>query len=172
MDAHPRCGVAAPRLMREDSSLASAGFEFRADGEGRWDARAMLRGFPCDFADAVAAAPVAALGHGCLVVRRSLFELAGGFAEDYFEAQRQAVDFSARVKSHGLEVWRTATQPLFDLSVSLAATPVAQALDRRTLEQRWRTAGAAAETQAETSPAPDAANTKTRQRSRRRRRAA
>ena len=172
MDAHPRCGVAAPRLMREDSSLTSAGFEFATDGVGRWDAKAMLRGFPCDFADAATAGPVAALGHGCLVVRRSLFELAGGFAEDYFEAQRQAVDFSARVKSHGLEVWRTATPPLFDLSAPHVTSAVAQTLDRRTLEQRWRTAGAAAEAHAETSPAPGAENTKTRPRLRRRRRAA
>jgi len=172
MDAHPRCGVAAPRLMREDCSLASAGFEFAVDAEGRWDAKPMLRGFPCDFTDAAAAAPVAALGHGCIVVRRSLFELAGGFATDYLDAQRQAADFSARVTSRGFEVWRTATPPLFDLSIGTNAAPVAAALDRRTLEQRWRTAMDATEAQPAAASEADAEPTKTRQRSRRRRRAA
>jgi hypothetical protein len=172
MDAHPRCGVAAPRLLREDYSLASAGFEFTDDAEGRWDAKPLLRGFPCDFAGAAAAAPVPALGHGCLVVRRSLFELASGFAEDYFDAQRAAVDFSARVTSHGFEVWRAATPPLFDLSIAPAATPVASALDRRMLEQRWHNAAAATQAQQAAVPEPDAEPSKTRQRSRRRRRAA
>jgi hypothetical protein len=171
MDAHPRCGVAGPRLMREDCSLASAGFEFGADTDDRWDVKPLLRGFPCDFADAAAAAPVPALGHGCLVVRRSLFELAGGFAEDYLDAQRQAADFTARVTSHGFEIWRTATPPLFDLSVPRGTAPVAAALDRRMLEQRWRSA-ATAETKREAAPQADAEPTKTRQRSRRRRRVA
>src|SRR5262249_37671968 len=41
LDSHPRCGMAGPRLAREDGSLASAGLEFANDIEGRWDAKPM-----------------------------------------------------------------------------------------------------------------------------------
>jgi hypothetical protein len=170
MDAHPRCGMAGPRLMRDDGSLASAGLEFGPDIEGRWDAKPLLRGFPCDFPAATAAAPVAGLAHGCVIIRRSLFELVGGFAEDYLDRQRQSADVGARVSSHGLEVWRTATAPLFDLAIERTVSTLAAELDRRALEQRWRSLMTAEPVAAET-PAPDA-EPKSRTRARRRRRVA
>ena len=172
LDAHPRCGMAGPRLIREDGSLTSAGFEFTVDIEGRWHAKPMLQGFPCDFAAATAAAPVAALGSGCAVLRRSLFELIGGFAEDYFEPQSQSADLSARVASHGFEIWRTATPALLDLALPSAGSAMARELDRRSLEQRWHIAVATRDADATSAPEPQTEPTRTRQRSRRRRRAA
>jgi hypothetical protein len=171
LDAHPRCGLAGPRLMREDGSLASAGLDFASGPDGAWDAQPLMRGFPCDFAAAAAAAPAAALGGGCLVLRRSAFELVGGFAEEYFAADARGADLSARIRSRGFEVWRTATAPLFDFAVRSKGAPVAAELDRRALEKHWR------EVLAQISHVPEvaqpaAAPTKTRHRQRRRRRVA
>jgi hypothetical protein len=171
MDAHPRCGAAGPRLMREDGSLASAGLEFAPDVEGRWDAKPLLRGFPCDFPPATAAAPVAGLAHGCTIIRRSLFDLVGGFAEAYLDRQRQSADLGARVSSHGFEIWRTATMPLFDFAVDKAVPGLAVELDRRALEQRWRNALTAEPVKTADTVEPDA-EPKTRTRVRRRRRVA
>jgi hypothetical protein len=163
--------MAGPRLMREDGSLASAGLEFGLDIEGRWDAKPLLRGFPCDFPTAAAAAPVAGLAHGCMIIRRSLFELVGGFSEDYLDRQRQNADLGARVSSHGFEVWRTATAPLFDFAVDKSVSTLTAELDRRALEQRWRSATVAEPVAMAGTPEPDA-EPKSRARARRRRRAA
>jgi hypothetical protein len=167
MDAHPRCGVAGPRLMREDCSLASAGLDLAIDAEGRWDATPLLRGFPCDFPAAAAAARVGALALGCVVMRRSVFEMVGGFAEDYLDPLRQAADLGARASAHGFEVWRTATPALFDFAADRTSPLVAE-IDRRLLEQRWRGQLADEPTQAENPQAEP----KSRARTRRRRRAA
>ncbi|HEX2113919.1 MAG TPA: hypothetical protein VHM01_05895, partial [Alphaproteobacteria bacterium] len=167
MDAHPRCGVAGPRLMREDCSLASAGLDFATDAEGRWDAGPLLRGFPCDFPVASTAARVGALALGCIVMRRSVFEMVGGFADDYLDSLRQAADLGARVSAHGFEVWRTATPALFDFTTERTSPLVAE-IDRRLLEQRWRSLAAERPAQAE----KPQAEPKTRARTRRRRRAA
>jgi hypothetical protein len=168
LDAHPRCGVAAPRLMREDGSLASAGLDLAVDAEGRWDATPLLRGFPCDFPAASAAARVDAVALGCIVMRRSVFEMIGGFAEDYLDALRLGADLGARVSAHGFEVWRTATPALFDFA-NERTSPLAAEIDRRQLEQRWR--GQASAQAADEAPEPQT-EPKTRARSRRRRRAA
>lgn len=171
LDAHPRCGLAGPRLMREDGSLAAVGLDFTAGLDGTWGAQPLMRGFPCDFAAAAAAAPVAALGGGALALRRSLFELVGGFAEEYFAADARGADLSARIRSRGFEVWRTATAPLFDFAVRSESTPVAAELDRRALEKHWRDVLAQVNDMPEVAK-PAAAPTKTRQRQRRRRRVA
>lgn len=169
LDAHPRCGAAGPRLMREDGSLSAAGFDLAVDADGRWGTQPLLRGFPSAFPAAAAASPVPALSAGCLVARRSVFELVGGFAQDYFGALSVGADFSARVASRGFEIWRTDTPALFDFSLNRDESPVAVELDRRALEQRWR--GAASAT-TEAAAEPEAEPAKPRQRTRRRRRVA
>jgi hypothetical protein len=134
--------------------------------------KALYQGFPCDFAAAAAAGPVAALPFGCFVVRRSLFEMAHGFDESYFGALRQGADFSARIRSHGFEVWRAAEPMLFDFATEdrTAVPDVRAELDRRVLEQSWRQAITGSEP-ARTGPA-ESQPAKTRVRARRRRRAA
>jgi hypothetical protein len=167
LDAHPRCGAAGPRLLREDCSLASAGIDFAADDDGRWDATPLLRGFPSDFAAATAAARIGALALGCIVMRRSVFEMVGGFAEDYLDPIRQAADLGARVNARGFEVWRAATPALFDFAAD-RASPIVAEIDRRLLAQRWQAQTAKQPAQAE----EPSAEPKTRGRNRRRRRAA
>jgi hypothetical protein len=173
LDARPRCGLVGTRLMREDHSLAAAGAEFAPDGDGRWDVKRLYQGFPCDFDDAGEATPVAVLPFGCLATRRSMFELAGGFAKDYFTTLRQAADLSARIRSHGFEIWRAAEPLLFDLGIEerIAPRDIRTELDRRLLEQRWRAAASTA-VQADERPATTESQSKTRARTRRRRRAA
>jgi hypothetical protein len=175
LDARPRCGLVGARLAREDHSLAAAGAEFAPGASGDWDVTRLYQGFPCDFDAAVEAAPVATLPSGCLVIRRSMFDLAGGFAEDYFTPLRQAADLGARVRSHGFEVWRAAAPMLLDLGTDerLAAHDVRAELDRRLLEQRWRDK-AGAQDPAGTLPAAGEPQSQSKQRvrTRRRRRAA
>jgi hypothetical protein len=167
LDAHPRCGAAGPRLLREDCSLASAGLDFTTASEDRWDAVPLLRGFPSDFPAASDAARVGALALGCIAMRRSVFGMVGGFAEDYLDPVRQAADLGARVNAHGFEVWRAATPALFDFAAD-RASPVVAEIDRRLLAQRWQAQMAGQPAQAE----EPSAEPKTRGRSRRRRRAA
>lgn len=140
--AHPRCGVVTPRLVFEDHSLAASGADFRADAGGAWDVRRLYQGFPCDFPSASHDAPVGAAPAGCLVLRRSLFDLAGGFDTGYFGALRQSADFCAKVRSHGFEIWRAAEPVLFDLHVEErpGTHEVCAEIDRRRLERRWRAA--------------------------------
>ncbi len=173
LDARPRCGLVGTRLMLEDHSLAAAGAEFAPDVHGQWDAKRLYQGFPCDFDAAAEAAPVAALPFGCLATRRSMFELAGGFAEDYFTTLRQAADLAARIRSHGFEIWRASEPMLFDFGTEerIAPRDIRAELDRRLLEQRWREAVSAA-AQAGDQPASTESQSKTRVRTRRRRRAA
>lgn len=171
LHAHPRCGLASPRLMREDGSLAAAGLDLAEGADGRWDAQPLLRGFPCDYPAAATAAPVAALGAGCLVLRRSVFELVSGFDETRFGTLVRGADLSARIRSRGFEVWRTATAPLFDFGAA-SISPVEAELDRRALERNWRTTLTEAAEAPKAAAEPVAAPAKTRQRARRRRRVA
>ncbi len=176
LEAHPRCGIVTPRLVFEDHSLAAAGAEFATDFGGTWDVRRLYQGFPCDFSGASHSAPVGAASAGCLVVRRSLFDLAGGFDTGYLGALRRSADFSAKVRSLGFEIWRAAEPVLFDLDVEerLGAHDICAELDRRRLERHWRAAIETAASAPAASPSKDVPAPRTRNRSagRRRRRAA
>lgn len=149
--AHPRCGVAAARVVHDDHSITSAGFSFDIGPSGLWDLQRPFAGFPREFAGAARADSVAAASTDCLAVRRSLFELVGDFAEDYVAAAYRDADFCLRVRARGLEVWRLATPTLIQLGTSGEPHELVRAaLARRLLERRWRSvveAGLAANAQ-------------------------
>jgi hypothetical protein len=83
----------------------------------------------------------------------------------------RGADLSARIRSRGFEVWRTATAPLFDFGAA-SISPVEAELDRRALERNWRTTLTEAAEAPKAAAEPVAAPAKTRQRARRRRRVA
>lgn len=172
--AHPRCGIVTPRLVFEDHSLTAAGAEFGADVGGAWDVRRLYQGFPCDFPSASHDAPVGAASAGCLVMRRSLFDLTGGFDAGYFGALRQSADFCAKVRSHGFEIWRAAEPVLLDLDIEErpGTHEVCAELDRRRLERRWRAALELSAAAPSSSRSSEVRTVRTRGTGRRRRRAA
>lgn len=138
---HPRCGVVAPRSVFEDHSIAAAGFGFGLDSNGAWGKQAIYGGFPRDFAPAASNARVPA-ATGCLAISRSLYELAGGFAEDLLLPSYRDADLCLRVSAQGLETWRLGEPALLHLGVdddtAIPSAAIRAAIAGSRLERRWR----------------------------------
>jgi len=112
----PGVGAVGPTLLRPDGRVSASGFAI-----GLADpATPVMRGFEADsdgyYGALCCAREVSALGIGCMLVRRSLFERVGGFEEAY---SRQFADHDLCLK-------------LREAGASVICAPVPGAVDRTT----------------------------------------
>jgi O-antigen biosynthesis protein len=112
----PRVGAVGPALLRPDGRVSASGFAI-----GLADpVTPVMRGFEADtdgyYGALCCAREVSALGIGCLMVRRSLFEQVGGFEEAY---SRQFADHDLCLK-------------LRDTGASVICSPAPRAIDHTT----------------------------------------
>lgn len=102
-DQQPRCGVLGPKLLYEDGSIHSEGL--RRVRVAPWrqmlDLERVNSGHP-DQMRSAAARRVDAIPSACFLVRRSLFQVLGGFDTRYLlEDEFAAADFCARAEQIG-----------------------------------------------------------------------
>lgn len=83
LNGRKRIGAVGPKLLFEDGSIQHAGMYFGRDHRGRWLNQHFHKGMPRDYASACGGRIVPAVTGACLVTSRSLFEMVGGFTEDY-----------------------------------------------------------------------------------------
>lgn len=141
--ARPQAGIVGAASLFPDHSLLSAGRVIGTDSDDRWSLRALLAGFPRDYAPAAAPSRVAAVEPDGLLLRSSLLRELGGFAEDCLLAETAWSDLCLKARARGLEVWRLPDPAVFRLGRETVADATSRLatmreLDRRTLERRWR----------------------------------
>jgi GT2 family glycosyltransferase len=102
--ADRRVGAAGPKLLFEDGSIQHAGLFFDRDADGVWFNRHFFKGFPRRFAPAARARPVPAVTGAALLVRRELFERAGGISEDYIIGDYEDSDFCLKLRGLGVGI--------------------------------------------------------------------
>jgi len=137
--AHPRAGMVAARILNEDDSLVDAGYSRAVGTDGQSRLVTRLAGFPRGFADGDQAARVDAVSGGAWMMRRSLFELIGGFANDYLTAFGADGDFCRRVGAAGFELLQLAAPAFHRLGAKPVVTgeEIAHELDQLSLAARW-----------------------------------
>lgn len=104
MSDAPELGVCGPKLLFEDGSIQHAGMYFARNHFGRWLNHHFHKGMPRDYAPATVERLVPAVTGACLVVRRALFDEAGGFTEDYVIGDYEDSDLCLKVRAAGHEI--------------------------------------------------------------------
>lgn len=104
----------APKLLREDESIAYAGAGYVKRASGRWERRAPLAGLARDTPGARNSRPVHALPEACMLVDRAAFRAAGGFCDLYLEGDsgEEGGDLCLRLAGDG-EAWYEAQAELY-----------------------------------------------------------
>lgn len=96
-----RVGAAGPKLLFEDGSIQHAGLFFRRDADGTWFNQHYFKGYPRRFPSACTPRSVPAVTGAALLVRRALFDKAGGITEDYIIGDYEDSDFCLKLRRAG-----------------------------------------------------------------------
>jgi GT2 family glycosyltransferase len=127
LDAHPRCGMVAPRLYRDGDPLRSAGREATLATELRMvTPRALARRLPDRRYDETYArtGPTGYVEGACVLVRRAAVETVGGFGPGWFLFYEE-LDLARRLRRAGLTADLCAeARAEHRVAVSRAATPL------------------------------------------------
>jgi hypothetical protein len=99
-------GAAAPKLLREDDSIAHAGVAYtRRPADGRWRRTLPLAGFARSVDAATRSRPIQAGSDACLVIDAERFGKLDGFSELYLGESDEAGDLCLRLAASGLQTW-------------------------------------------------------------------
>ncbi|MBV2143527.1 glycosyltransferase family 2 protein [Falsochrobactrum sp. TDYN1] len=108
----PKLGAIGPRLLFEDGSLQHAGLYFARDRQGIWLNHHYYKGMPSNYAPALKAREVPGITGACLVTRKDIFDLVGGYTEDYIIGDYEDSDLCLKIRQLGFQVF-------YDPSVAL-----------------------------------------------------
>lgn len=110
--ARPRAGLVAAQMLHADGSLVDAGLSWADAATSALGPIARLPGFPAAFPGHEAAQRADAVRRGAWFMRRSLFELVGGFDVGTLSTIGADIAFATRLGVAGFETW-TLGEPRF-----------------------------------------------------------
>ncbi|WEX74329.1 glycosyltransferase [Sinorhizobium numidicum] len=99
-----KLGAVGPKLIFEDGSLQHAGLYFARDQRGIWLNHHFHKGMPGHYAPAQHARNVPAVTGACLVTRRDIYELVGGYTEDYVIGDYEDSDLCLKIRRIGFQI--------------------------------------------------------------------
>ncbi|NTS33467.1 glycosyltransferase [Phyllobacterium sp. BT25] len=107
-----KLGAIGPKLLFEDGSLQHAGLYFAPDRRNVWLNHHFHKGMPGHYAPAQIARTVPAVTGACLVTRKDIYDLVGGFTEDYIIGDYEDSDLCMKIRQIGFQI---AYQPAVSL---------------------------------------------------------
>lgn len=99
-----KIGGIGPRLLFEDGSLQHAGLYFARDRHSVWLNHHYYKGMPGTYAPALKAREVPGVTGACLVTRKDIFDLVGGFSEDYIIGDYEDSDICLKIRQIGFTI--------------------------------------------------------------------
>ncbi|MCR4266989.1 glycosyltransferase family 2 protein [Nitratireductor sp. ZSWI3] len=99
-----KLGAVGPKLIFEDGSLQHAGLYFARDHRGTWLNHHFYKGMPGHYGPAQEARDVPAVTGACLITRRDIFELVGGYTEDYVIGDYEDSDLCLKIRQIGFQI--------------------------------------------------------------------
>ncbi|APG93948.1 glycosyltransferase family 2 protein [Sinorhizobium americanum] len=99
-----KLGAIGPKLVFEDGSLQHAGLYFARDKRGVWMNHHFHKGMPGDYPPAQVPRPVPGVTGACLVARRDIYELVGGYTEDYVIGDYEDSDLCLKIRRAGFDI--------------------------------------------------------------------
>ncbi|WP_247880534.1 glycosyltransferase family 2 protein [Ochrobactrum sp. Q0168] len=100
-----RLGAIGPRLLFEDGSLQHAGLYFARDRHGVWLNHHYYKGMPGSYAPALVGRDVPGVTGACLITRKDIFDLVGGYTEDYVIGDYEDSDLCLKTRQLGFQVY-------------------------------------------------------------------
>ncbi len=97
-------GAIGPKLIFEDGSLQHAGLYFARDQRGVWLNHHFHKGMPGDYPPAQVPRSVPGVTGACLVTRREVYELVGGYTEDYVIGDYEDSDLCLKIRRSGFDI--------------------------------------------------------------------
>ncbi len=94
-------GAVGPRLLFHDGSLQHAGLYFDRSLDGDWLNRHFWKGYPGEYAPALAVRAVPAVTGACMRIDRALYERVGGLTEDYVIGDYEDSDLCLKMIAAG-----------------------------------------------------------------------
>ncbi|MGC0055176.1 glycosyltransferase family 2 protein [Brucella pituitosa] len=101
----PKLGAIGPRLLFEDGSLQHAGLYFARDRQGIWLNHHYHKGMPGNYAPARRARDVPGVTGACLITRKDIFDLVGGYSEDYVIGDYEDSDLCLKIRQLGFQIF-------------------------------------------------------------------
>ncbi|MGN8021100.1 glycosyltransferase family 2 protein [Phyllobacterium sp. 22229] len=99
-----KLGAIGPRLLFEDGSLQHAGLYFARDQKGIWLNHHFYKGMPGAYAPARVPRTVPGVTGACLVTRKDIYDLVGGFTEDYIIGDYEDSDLCLKIRQIGFHI--------------------------------------------------------------------
>lgn len=99
-----KLGAVGPKLIFEDGSLQHAGLYFARDHRGTWLNHHFYKGMPGHYSPAQVARSVPAVTGACLVTRKDIYDLVGGFSEDYVIGDYEDSDLCLKIRQIGFRI--------------------------------------------------------------------
>ncbi|WP_079213261.1 glycosyltransferase family 2 protein [Brucella pituitosa] len=101
----PKLGAIGPRLLFEDGSLQHAGLYFARDRQGIWLNHHYHKGMPGNYAPARRGRDVPGVTGACLITRKDIFDLVGGYSEDYVIGDYEDSDLCLKIRQLGFQIY-------------------------------------------------------------------
>lgn len=108
-------GAIGPKLLFEDGSLQHAGLYFARNKQGVWLNHHFYKGMPGAYPPAQTARIVPAVTGACQVMRRDVWELVGGYAEDFVIGDYEDSDLCLKIRRAGFEIYYEPAACLYHL---------------------------------------------------------
>lgn len=99
-----KLGAIGPKLLFEDGSLQHAGLYFARDRHGIWLNHHFYKGMPGNYSPAQIGRTVPGVTGACLVTRKDIYDLVGGFTEDYVIGDYEDSDLCLKIRQIGFQV--------------------------------------------------------------------
>ncbi|MGU3398800.1 glycosyltransferase family 2 protein [Brucellaceae bacterium D45D] len=99
-----RLGAIGPRLLFEDGSLQHAGLYFARDRHGVWLNHHYYKGMPGNYRPALQTRAVPGVTGACLITRKDIYDLVGGFSEDYIIGDYEDSDLCLKIRQIGFDI--------------------------------------------------------------------
>jgi GT2 family glycosyltransferase len=141
LDALPRCGVLAPRLLFEDGSIQHDGITFRPHPRvpSIWINDHPGKGLPVSLAASQEDEVVPAVTGACMLLRRQTYLELGGLDEGYVMGDFEDSDLCLRLREQGLRTYVVRDESLYHLEgMSRGHAPRSEWRPRVTLYNAWR----------------------------------
>lgn len=113
LEADPMAAAAGAKLLYDDDSLQHAGLYFARDENGVWQSHHFHKGFPRDYPEACVARRVPAVTGAAMLLRRAVFDAAGGLSEDYIIGDYEDSDLCLRLRTAGHAIRYEPTAELY-----------------------------------------------------------
>ena len=136
-------GAAGPKLLFDDGSIQHAGLFFERDADGMWYNAHYHKGMPRHWPAAQRRRRVPGVTGAALLVRRPLFEAAGGLSEDYIIGDFEDSDLCLRLQAAGAGIAYVPEAELYHFerrSIQLHkgySETLASLYNRRLHHRRW-----------------------------------